>query len=143
MSFWFLLLLPLLGPTANEHVATSAAFKQPDKPGAQGAIAVTFSPIDPAVRVNEDPAPRLKLDPAQKVLVDKQTAKEGHAAPVDPELAHYLDPKVPVSFPVALAPGAPKGAQVVHATVTFFYCSKKEGWCRKGTSELNVPVTVP
>jgi hypothetical protein len=26
--------------------------------------------------------------------------------------------------------------------VTYFYCSKSAGWCRKGSAEVNVPVTI-
>jgi len=50
---------------------------------------------------------------------------------------------MPVTFPVALAPGAPKGTQTVKANLVFFYCSKREGWCRRGSDELEVLVSVP
>ena len=33
--------------------------------------------------------------------------------------------------------------QPVKGTVTYFYCSKREGWCRKGTSEVAFTVAVP
>ena len=42
-----------------------------------------------------------------------------------------------------IAQGAKKGPQTVKAAVTYFYCSKREGWCRKSTTDLEVPVTVP
>jgi hypothetical protein len=106
-------------------------------------VAVTFAPLDPDVHVNLEPAPRIKLDPAQRVLVDKQPPPPSRVATFDPETTRYLDPALPVYFPVALVAGAPKGSQSVKATVTYFYCSKREGWCRKGTAELNVPVSVP
>jgi hypothetical protein len=46
-----------------------------------------------------------------------------------------------VVFPVALAPGAPAGDRDVKAKLTYFYCSKREGWCRKGSApvEFKVP----
>jgi len=57
---------------------------------------------------------------------------------------NYLFPlALPLVFPVAIAKGAPKGTQSVAATVTYFYCSKREGWCRKGNSEIAVTVNVP
>jgi hypothetical protein len=31
----------------------------------------------------------------------------------------------------------------VKGNVTYFYCSKREGWCRKGTSEVTFVVNVP
>ena len=126
-----------------QHFIVTASFDPPAKPGTQGAVTVTFSPREAEVYVNEEPAPRLKLDAAQSVLVDKQPPPPARTAAFDPETARYLDPKTPVRFPVALAPGAAKGAQSVKAAVTYFYCSKREGWCRKGTADVEVAVTVP
>ena len=100
----------------------------------QGSVLVTFKALDPDVVVNEQPSPRLALDPAQKVLVDKQPPP-AKTAPPDPEEGKYLDLSLPVAFPVALADGAAAGTQAIAGKVTYFYCSKREGWCRKGTSD--------
>jgi hypothetical protein len=94
------------------------------------------------VRVNQDPAPRLKLDPSQAIL-DHRPPPRRHPAPTEPEAPHYLEPAIPYAFAVTLKPGAPKGEHRVKATVTYFYCSKSAGWCRKGSGEVDVPVTVP
>jgi hypothetical protein len=48
-----------------------------------------------------------------------------------------------VAFPVALAPNAAKGTHEVKATVTYFYCSVKQGWCRKGSADVALRVDVP
>jgi hypothetical protein len=121
----------------------AATFEPARKAGGTPFVAVSFSPLDPDVHINEEPAPRLKLDLEQAVLVDKQGPPSNKNADWDPDHAKYLDLAKPVRFPVALAPSAPKGSQSVKATVIFFYCSSREGWCRRGTSELDVPVTVP
>lgn len=137
-------LLPLLALAAGPRsFDVTAAFVAPAKTGAKGAIAVTFVPKDPDVRINEEPAPRLKLDASQAALVDRQSPVPPRTPAYDPEKARYLDLKRPVSFPVAFAPAAPKGPQTVGATVTFFYCSQREGWCRRGSAEVEVAVTVP
>jgi hypothetical protein len=133
---------PLLG-VAPQHFTVTAVFAPPTKAGGSAAIEVRFGGRDPEIRINEEPAPRLKLDPTQTILVDKQPPAPSSAPVFDPDKARYLDLAWPVSFPVALAPGAPKGAQTVKAAVTYFYCSKREGWCRKGTTDIEVPVTVP
>jgi hypothetical protein len=130
----------LAGP---QHFTLSASFVPPAKAGAAGAIAVTFTAKNPDVHINEDPAPRLNLDPEQKVLVDRQPPRPARTEAVDPAKARYLDLLLPVSFPVALAPGAPKGRQSVRATVIYFYCSKAQGWCRKGSTGVDVAVDVP
>jgi hypothetical protein len=129
----------LLGPTP-QFVDVSATFVAPGK-GTPAAISVVLQPRDPAVHVNETPGPRLKLDAAQTVLIDKQPpAPKG--AVYDPDTAKYLDPAIPVLFPVALANGVGKGVHGVKASVSYFYCSKTEGWCRKGTTDVEIPVTV-
>jgi hypothetical protein len=127
---------------ASEHFTLSAAYVPPAKPRAAGEVAVTFIPADPDVKINQEPAPRLKLDPEQTVLVDRQPP----AAPRKGESAgepKYIDTTLPVAFPVALSPKAPKGEQPVKGTVTYYYCSKREGWCRKGSSEVAFTVAVP
>lgn len=128
---------------APRHFDVAASFVPPKEPGGKGAVSVLFSPTDPDVHINEEPAPRLKLDPGQVVLVDRQTPAPAHAADFDPEKARYLDLAKPLRFPVAIAPKAPKGKQEATAKVVYFYCSKREGWCRRGTADVEFTVEVP
>jgi hypothetical protein len=146
MTITLLWLLAVLGPQAShpgapEHFALSASFKAPAKPGELGAVAVTFAPKDPDVVLNEEPAPRLKLDPTQTRLLDKQPPPPARIPPFDPETARYLDTMFPVSFPVAWAGKPPASPETLKADVVYFYCSKREGWCRKGSApvEFKVP----
>jgi hypothetical protein len=125
------------------HFDVAASYGAPKEPASSGAVSVLFSPTDPDVHINEEPAPRLKLDPGQVVLVDRQPAAPVRAADFDPEKTRYLDLAKPVRFPVAIAPKAPKGKQEVTAKVVYFYCSKREGWCRRGTAEVEFTVEVP
>ena len=139
-----LALLPavaLAGPV--RHFDVMASFTPPKKTGGVGAVAVTFRALDSDLKVNETPAPRLKLDLVQAVLVDKQPPPSGEAPVYDPLNAKYLDLAKPVLFPAALLPTAPVGENRVPATVVFFYCSEREDWCRRGTVEVEIPVTVP
>jgi hypothetical protein len=136
-----LALLALLLLTPPTHFELTAEYKAGAR--RQGAVAVTFKAADPDVVVNETPGPRLALDPAQTVLVDKQPAPAKGARAPDPQDGKYLDLSLPVVFPVALASGATAGGHDVKANVTYFYCSKREGWCRKGTSEVEFDVKVP
>lgn len=133
----------VLAVAAAGQVAVEAIFVPPAKPGAEAAIAVTLTPEADGIVVNEKPAPRLSLEPTQAVLVDKQPPRAPGSGAADPSQAKYLDPQVPVRFSVALAPGAPRGTHLVRGQVAFFYCSKTEGWCKKGASEIAVNVPVP
>ena len=138
-----LLLVLVAGAASPKHFDVAASFVPPAKPGAGGAIAVSFLARDPDVHINEEPAPRLKLDPEQSALLDKQPPPPKSVPVYDPEATRYLDLKKPVQFPVAFAPSAVKGPQTVKASVVFFYCSQREGWCRRGSADIEVGVTVP
>lgn len=124
------------------HFDVTAAFVAAKTPSASAAVAVTFRALDPDLRVNETPGPRLKLDLAQTVLVDKQAPAASQAPDYDPLTARYLDTAKPVLFPVAIAPTAPRGTHELKANVVYFYCSTREAWCRRGTVDVLVPVTV-
>jgi hypothetical protein len=136
-----LLALVLQAPLFPAYVGVAASYLPPGK-DKEPAIAVTFSPVDANIRVNEDPAPRLKLDPAQEILADKPPAPRRPAASAGAP-GKYLDPALPVTFPVRVGARAARGEHTVKATVTYFYCSKSEGWCRKGTADVDVPVRIP
>ncbi len=140
--FALIALAPAAAMAVGDHFAVSAAYLPPAKPRAAASVAVTFVAADPDVKINQEPAPRLKLDPEQVVLVDRQAPPAPHKGESAGE-PKYLDTSLPVSFPVALSPKAPKGEQPVKGTVTYFYCSKREGWCKKGTSEVAFTVAVP
>jgi hypothetical protein len=138
-----LALLPALvqaGPL--RHFDVIAEFVAPVRGGGSGRVAVSFRALDPDVHVNESPAPRLKLDIAQVILLDRQLPPPNHVPDYDPLTAKYLDLSKPVLFPVALAPAAPRGEQLVKASVVFFYCSQREAWCRRGTADVEIPVSV-
>jgi hypothetical protein len=141
LTLTVLFLLGVSGSSFPSHVTLSATFVPPAKAGANAHVAVTLAPRDADVRVNEEPAPRLKLDPDEAVLADKQPPARRSSA-FDPQNARYLDPALPVHFPVAVKPTASRGKHTVKAAVTYFYCSKREGWCRKGTDEVEFPVDV-
>jgi hypothetical protein len=124
------------------HFEVTAAFAPPRTASAPAAVAVTFQPVEQDLRLNETPAPRLRLDLAQTVLVDRQPSPSTEVPDYDPLTARYLDPAKPVHFPVEIARNAPKGPHEVKATVVFFYCSTRESWCRRGTADISIPVTV-
>jgi len=140
LSPWLLALLAL-GP-APRHFDVIAAFEPAGAPGVEATVAVTFQPLAPDLRVNETPAPRLKLDLLQVVLEDRQPKAPTSVPDYDPATARYLDTRKPVRFKVAVAKSAPPGTHEVKASVVYFYCSTREAWCRRGSAEVLIPVTV-
>jgi hypothetical protein len=122
-----------LAPGPSPHFDVSAQFR-PGKAAGTGEVAVTFAPRDPDVRINATPAPRLKLDAEQKLLVEKPAPRRAAASD-----EKYLDVTFPVVFPVAVL-GPVQGEPSVKGSVTYYYCSHRQGWCKKGTADLEIPV---
>lgn len=118
---------------SSPHFAITAQFR-PGKTAGAGEVAVTFAPKDPDVKINVTPPPRLKLDEGQKVLAERVAPKRA-GAPDE----KYLDLTFPVVFPVSVLGSVP-AAQTVKGSLTYYYCSHREGWCRKGTADLEIPV---
>jgi len=127
---------------AARHFDVIATFEPAKKARGEGAIAVTFRALDPDVKVNETPAPRLKLDLTQTVLEDRQPQAPTQVPDFDPLTARYLDTSKPVRFPAAISGSAPSGQHEVKASVVYFYCSTREAWCRRGSVDVLIPVTV-
>ena len=125
----------------SQHFEVTAGYEPSARKGAPAAILVSFKRKDPDVNINEEPAPRLKFVDATSPLVAPKPPASSGAIP-DPALAHYLDLNKPVRFPVTFAADAPKGLKTVKTSVAYFYCSKRENWCRKGTAEFDLPVLV-
>jgi hypothetical protein len=139
-----LLLLPVAALAAPpRHFELTASFVPAKTKNAPAGVAVRFQPLDPDVKVNETPAPRLRLDEAQAVLIDRQAPAESGVPDYDPLTARYMDLSRPVVFPVALAESVSRGDHPVKANVVFFYCSQRENWCRRGNTEVTIPVVVP
>jgi hypothetical protein len=135
-----LALLPatVLAGANSTDFSVGATFVAAKKKSAPASISILFKPASPDVRINAEPGPRLKLDPGQKVLT--YTPPPGVMAPpsFDPAFAKYLDLSKPLSFDVTHVPGT--GKKWIDGSVVYFYCSKKEGWCKKGTSSFEVSV---
>jgi hypothetical protein len=130
----------LEAPARPLHFDVTAAYES-RRPGA-GEVAVRFVAKDPDVKINEHPAPKLKLESGPLALVPPPAPRAAAAKPAPGEPGHYLDLTLPVAFPVTVAPGTSPGEHAARGTITYFYCSKREGWCRKGTAPVSVTVAV-
>jgi hypothetical protein len=129
----------LEAPAKPTHFDVTAAY-EPRRAGA-AEVAVRFVARDPDVKINEHPAPKLKIDRGPLAVVPP-APKSGETRPAPGEPGHYLDLTLPVTFPVTVAPGTSRGEHAAGGTVTYFYCSKREGWCRKGAAPVSLTVTV-
>ncbi|MBK5256825.1 MAG: hypothetical protein JJE39_12390 [Vicinamibacteria bacterium] len=134
-----LLMTPQAMP--SPHFDVMAAYEAPAKKGASAHVVFEFKKKDPDVNINEEPAPRLKFASGSP-LVAPPPPKSSGVIP-DPANAHYLDLNKPVRFPVTITPDAPRGLSTVKTTLSYFYCSKRENWCRKGTADFDLAIVLP
>jgi len=127
--------------TTSQHFDVAAAYEASAKKGAPANIVVEFKKKDPDVNINEEPAARIKFAPGSPLEAPLPPKSSGEIP--DPAKAHYIDLSKPVRFPVTVAAGAARGLSTVKTTVSYFYCSKRENWCRKGTAEFDLAVVLP
>lgn len=125
----------------SPHFDVTAAYEAPARKGAPASIVFEFKKKDPDVNINEEPAPRIKFA-AGSALVAPAPPKSSGTIP-DPAEAHYIDLSKPVRFPVTAAQGAAKGLTTVRTNLAYFYCSKRENWCRRGTADFDLGVVLP
>lgn len=125
----------------SPHFDVSAAYQPPAQKGAPGHIAFEFKKKDPDVNINEDPAPRIKFAPGSPLVAPPPPKSSGDIP--DLATAHYIDLSKPLLLPVTVAPGAAKGLSTVRTTLSYFYCSKRENWCRRGTADFDLAVALP
>jgi hypothetical protein len=125
----------------SQHFEITAAYEAPARKGAAQHLVFQFKQKDPDVFVNEDPAPRIKFA-AGAPLVAPPPPKSSGVIP-DPANVKYLDLAKPVRFSVTTAPDASQGMSRVKTTLSYFYCSKRENWCRKGSSDFDLAVVLP
>ena len=136
ISFALVLALEAASPVkagASPHFDITTEYR-PGKAAGTGEVAVTFAPKDPDVKINTTPAPRLRLDEGQKLLAEKPSSKPGA-----PPAEKYLDLTFPVVFPVSVTSPV-TSEQTVKGALTYYYCSHREGWCRKATAGVEIPV---
>ena len=104
-------------------------------PGAASEILFTFAPSK-GFHVNAIPAMSVQFDsgsaarPVGAISLAADTA------------TGYLDAATPARQPFALAKDAARGRTALRGTLTYFYCSDAEGWCRRERLPFTVPVQV-
>ncbi len=143
------LLLALLPAAAQaapaRHFDVTATFAPAKKAGGSAAVVVTLPSPRPRRPGQRDARPAAQARPHPGRARGQAGARLGPSVPdYDPLTAKYLDTARPVSFPVGIAPTAPKGAHDVKASVVYFYCSTREAWCRRGVADVLIPaINVP
>jgi hypothetical protein len=131
------LLLPVLAlaaahAAAPEKLAVSSKVETLGK--SRGRLVLSFKP-DPQYDFNRTPPMTVEVEAAPGVTWEqvKQSPKDGKPAAG----SNYYGQILPVEFVYTLSSPAPPEAR---ARVTYFYCSKKDGFCARETKNVMIPL---
>lgn len=120
--------------TGNKSVTVDVTVRDSSAAaGGRAELLFSFAPVA-GIHINLKPALEFTLDSAS------QAALSG--ALVLPKGGPYLNTKEPVVQRVALSTKAKPGPLTLKGTLTYFFCSDKEGWCSKYKQPVEIALTV-
>ncbi len=122
--------------TSNPDVKVWAHLsRQTYKPGETGEITITLSPAE-GYHINANPAVEIALDKSAAVIL------KGEPSQVIDRANGYLSSRSPVRQTFYVPSSTAAGSHLVKGTVTYFYCSDSEGWCRRYRQPVSFTFTL-
>jgi hypothetical protein len=106
------------------------------KAGRKADVTVSFNVVN-GYKINRDPKVSLAVTPVAGITLEKKAVE---ASPVDPKSRdeYYVDlPTLKVGVTAAKA-----GKYELPGKLTYFFCSKKDGFCSKQTVDVKIPLQV-
>jgi hypothetical protein len=133
-----LLLAQLVAPkiTIPQIMSAKFATAAPIKAGRKADVTVTFNVIN-GFKINRDPKVSLVVTPVTGVKLEKTKIE---ASPVDPKAIDEYYVNLPTLKIAATASKA--GKYELPGKLTYFYCSKADGFCSKQTVDVKIPLQV-
>ena len=104
-------------------IATVRIPNQPLAGGQTGEMVIALRPAE-GFHINAEPPVRVSLDSAATVSL------VGEPLQIVAETTGYLDPEAEVKQRFRVTKNAAAGTHRLKITITYFYCSDSEGWCR-------------
>ena len=118
----------------NQYVACTVTAKD-KKVNAGGATSLLFT-LTPQKGIH------VNFTPPMKVTFDSASVAAVAGEPSVTKRDTLVDTSHPIVQPITLAATAPAGTAVVRGTLTYFYCSDKEGWCSRFQQPFEVKIPV-
>lgn len=120
----------------NPSVITTVTIpNQPLARGQTGEIVIVLLPAD-GIHINAEPPVRVSLDSAATVSL------VGEPQQILDETTGYLDADAEVKQRFRVTKNAAAGTHRLKATITYFYCSDSEGWCKPFRHRVELPLLV-
>jgi len=124
-------------PPPNDYVKLDVRPAQAAMcPGGNGEILLHFAPVD-GIHVNADPPVDFSLDTTVTAI-----QLNGNPVMTSDESTGYLSAAMPVKQKIKLHSTAAPGPVTVKGTVTYFYCSDGEGWCKRQKDPVEFTILV-
>jgi hypothetical protein len=133
-----LLMAQLVAPNVTIPQVMSAKFSAagPVKVGRKADVTVSFNLRD-GYKINRDPTITLSVVPVSGVKLDKTDIE---ASPIDRKSKdeYYVDlPTLKLGVTAAKA-----GKYELPGKLTYFFCSKSDGFCARQTVDVKIPLQV-
>jgi len=133
-----LLLAQLVAPNIKTTKVMSAKFSTvaPIKAGRKAAVTVSFDVVK-GYKINRDPTIKLLVTPVGGVKVEK-TSIEASSVDKKSKDEYFVDlPILQLGVTAAKA-----GKYELPGKLTYFFCSKADGFCAKDTIDVKIPLQV-
>lgn len=124
------------GDTPNPNVKASLkADKNSYRAGDRGEFLITLRPME-GYHINGTPSVQFEIDSASCVDL------AGPLGQTVNDETGYLATGAPLHQPFTVRAGVRPGNHVVRGTLTYFYCSEEQGWCRMYPHPLSVSLSI-
>ena len=132
------LMAQLVAPNITIPQVMSAKFStaSPMKAGRKASVTVSFDLVN-GYKINRDPTITLSVTPVPGVKLEKAAID---ASPIDKKSKdeYYVDlPTLTLGVTAAKA-----GKYELPGKLTYFFCSKSDGFCSKQTVDVKIPLQV-
>jgi hypothetical protein len=139
LGFALLLVVAQLSAPGNnlpQILTANFSSAAPVKAGVKGSVTVSFNVLK-GYAVNRMPPVSLKLNPASGIRLDKTefTTPSEDLKSKDEYYVNVPSLKVPVT-------AAKAGRYEIPGKLTYFFCSKSDGFCSKQAFDVRIPLQV-
>jgi hypothetical protein len=122
-------------PQANTYVKVDISFSQNDlKAGETGKLLIFFTPQD-EIHITTDPPMRFALTSSELFVLGERLV------PTDTATG-YVDTSQPVVQDLQVKTIAIPGKATLKGTLTYYFCSDSEGWCRRFNQPVELDATI-
>ncbi len=107
--------------------------------GGEGKVVLRIK-VDEGMKVNSNPSFSIEFAPCEALIFGKEVYTPADLGiEVSEEMGEeYLKLDGPFEISFAVKPDANKGQYLLEGKISYFICSKEEGWCLKSNSQFSV-----